>query len=88
MMLALSARNVAHQSVLSQVAPPALRAAFQSLNSSVQHVAASIAAVTATAVLSTAADGRLVGIPTVAFAALTLAAGVPPLLAIAARKSS
>ncbi len=88
MMLAMSARNVAHQSVLSQVAPPALRAAFQSLNSSVQHVAASIAAVTATAVLSTGPDGRLVGIPAVAFGALALAAGVPPLLAIAAQKSS
>lgn len=87
MMLAMSARNVAHQSVLSQVAPAPVRAAFQSMNSSVQHISAAFAAFLGTAVLSTAADGKLVGMPTLAAMALGCAVGVPWLLSVALRRS-
>ncbi len=88
MMLAMSARNVAHQSVLSGVADPRERAAFQSLNSAAQHISAAIAAFVATALLSTAPTGALVGMPVVAALALGFAVVVPFLLARARRKSS
>jgi predicted MFS family arabinose efflux permease len=87
MMLAMSARNVAHQSVISRVAPARERAAFQSLNSSVQHVAGSLAAFTGAAMLTTHEGGALVGMPGVALLALGCAVGVPVLLSVALRRS-
>ncbi len=87
MMLAMSARNVAHQSVLSRVAGPSERAAFQSLNSAVQHGAASVAAFAGAAMLSTGPVGELVGMPGLALLALALGLGVPSLLRTTLRGS-
>jgi predicted MFS family arabinose efflux permease len=87
MMLAMSARNVAHQSVISRVAPPRERAAFQSLNSAVQHGAAATAAFVGAAMLGTAESGALVGMPGLALLALLFGVAVPGLLAFCLRRA-
>ncbi len=86
MMVAMSARNVAYQSLLSRVAGPAERAAFQSLNSAVQHGASSVAAFLGSVVLSVATTGALVGMPALGLWALCFALPVPFLLAGVGRK--
>ncbi|GDX80844.1 MFS transporter [Deltaproteobacteria bacterium] len=81
MMLAMSARNVAHQSLLSKVAEAGDRAAFQSLNSATQHLTSAVAAFLGTILLTTAPGGALVGMPHVAWVALIAAAAGPLFLA-------
>ncbi|MBM4390217.1 MAG: MFS transporter [Deltaproteobacteria bacterium] len=81
MMIVMSARNVAHQTQLSRVPPPASRAAFQSLNSAVKHLASAAAAMTAAAMLNSLPDGRLVGMSTVATMAIAVAVMAPVLVA-------
>ncbi len=80
MMLSMSARNVAHQSLLSLVAPPAERAAFQSLNSATQHLTSAFAAFAGTLLLTTSPTGALMGMRNVGFVSLIAATAVPFLL--------
>ncbi len=81
MMIVMSARNVAHQTQMSRVAPPSTRAAFQSLNSAVQHLSSAAAAMLAAAMLQSMPDGRLVHMGRVATVALCVAAMAPLLVA-------
>ncbi len=81
MMIVMSARNVAHQTQMSRVPPPATRAAFQSLNSAVQHLSSAAAAMLAAAMLQSLPDGRLVHMGRVATLALCVAALAPLLVA-------
>ncbi|WP_158596116.1 MFS transporter [Oleomonas cavernae] len=62
-MLIMSARNVATQTLMTKVPPPAERAGFMSLLSATQHLAASAGAGLSSAMLSTGAGGALLGVP-------------------------
>ena len=73
----LGVRNVAYNTLVSKVPSPHVRARFQSLQSAVQHVSISVAGAIAGFVLSTATDGRLVGIPVLAYIAIGLSSIVP-----------
>lgn len=85
MMVAMSARNVSHQTLVSQVPRPAQRAAFQSLNSAVQHSAAALAAFFGTLMLGSTESGALVGMPALAAVAVLVALPVPLLLRLTAK---
>lgn len=80
MMVAMSARNVSYQTLLSRVPPPEHRAAFQSLNSAVQHMSSAFAAFVGASMLTSTADGALVGVPRLAMFSLVLTAIVPVLV--------
>ncbi len=85
-MVAMSARNVAYQALLSRVAAPSERAAFQSLNSAVQHAGSSVAAFLGSLVLGVSGSGALVGMPALGLWALCFAIPVPFLLAEVGRR--
>ena len=85
MMLVMSARNVSHTTQVSRVPLPAARAAFQSLNSAVQHLAAAGAALLAASLLRSEPSGRLVGMELIATLSLALSLLVP---LVAARSES
>lgn len=65
-------RMVPLNALYTRVPPPQLRAAFMSLNSSAHHVASALGALVGSALLSEAADGRLVGMHDLAIAAIVL----------------
>ncbi len=75
-MTALGLRNVSHQTLASRVPEPAERAGFMSIQSAVQHLASSGGAFLSARLL-TEADGKLIGMPTVARTSLVLSACVP-----------
>lgn len=80
-----SARNVSQQTVTSKVPGPTERAGFQSMQSATQHAAGALGAMTSSAML-VEVDGRLEGMPTVAIAAIVVAAmGVPIIAVLEAR---
>ena len=56
-----------------------MRARFMSAQSTVQHLASAVGAGAASFALSAEPDGKLVGMPTVAYTAMGLAAVVPVL---------
>jgi predicted MFS family arabinose efflux permease len=83
-MIGNSLRNVATNTLSSRVPGPAERARFMSAQSAVQHLASSLGAVLSTRLLSDGADGRLLGIRSVAFFSAGLSLVVPFLLAAVA----
>lgn len=76
-MISGSVRMVPMQTLASRVPRPEQRAGFMSAQSVVQHVASAIGAMSASAYLVSTPSGRLQGMPTVATAALVLAAFAP-----------
>lgn len=79
-MIAMSFRNVAHNTLTSRVPLPAERARFTSIQSAVQHLAAAAAAFLSSELLREEPDGRLVGMPRVAALSMTLTAALPLLM--------
>jgi predicted MFS family arabinose efflux permease len=80
MMVGASVRNVALNTLTSRVPSPAERGRYMSLQSTVQHLAASVGAIGASAVLSERPDGALVGLDRVAMGSLVLIVAVLPLV--------
>ena len=78
-MTAMGLRNVSYQTLASRVPEAAERAGFMSIQSSVQHLASSCGAFLSARLL-TEADGKLIGMPTVARISLALSACVPLML--------
>jgi predicted MFS family arabinose efflux permease len=86
LMFANSARNVAYNTLMSRVPAPDERARFSSMQSAVQHLAASLAAFGAAQLLTELPDRKLAGMSTIA--ATSIALGflfVPLFLAVEAR---
>jgi predicted MFS family arabinose efflux permease len=85
-MLANSTRNVSAGALASRVPRPEERARFMSAQSATQHLAASLGAVGAAALLHERADGGLAGMAVVASLSVALALAQPPLLAAVSRR--
>jgi len=85
-MIAMSFRNVAYNTLMSRVPSPDERARFSSMQSAVQHLAASIAAFTSAQMLRELPDGTLEGIPLVSGMSIALAVALVPLLWIVERR--
>jgi predicted MFS family arabinose efflux permease len=79
-MTANSLRNVSASTLSSRVPGPAERARFLSAQSAVQHLASAVGATLSTRVLTVGADGRLVGMRTLALGSAAMAALLPLLL--------
>ncbi len=77
MMLSASLRGVPLNTLATRVPRPSERARFMSAQSAVQHLASAAGAFAAAAALGDRADGRLVGMESVAFAAIGVALFVP-----------
>jgi len=77
---ALSARNVAYNTLTSKVPGPGERARFMSFQSAVQHVASALGASVSSQVLFVQPDGSLGNVPTLGRMAMGLTLLVPPLL--------
>jgi predicted MFS family arabinose efflux permease len=77
---ALSARNVAYNTLTSKVPEPAERARFMSFQSAVQHLASALGAGVSTQVLFVQPDGRLGNVPTLGRMAMAMVLLLPPLL--------
>ena len=77
---ALSARNVAYNTLTSKVPEPAERARFMSFQSAVQHVASALGAGMSSQILFVQPDGRLGNVPTLGRTAIALVLLLPPLL--------
>jgi predicted MFS family arabinose efflux permease len=73
-------RVVPMQALSSRVPLPDERARFMSAQSAVQHMASAVGAMLASAMLTEAADGKLIGVPNVALFTLCSAAILPVLL--------
>lgn len=78
-MFAMSFRNVAYNTLASRVPAAEERARFGSMQSAVQHFAASAAAFTSTQLLTELPDHTLEGIPIVATVTITLSLALIPL---------
>jgi len=78
---ALAFRNVAHGTLASRVPRPAERAAFQSIQSAVQHAASAAGGILSAAFLSTSPDGALLGMGAVGAFSAALTLGLPLLVA-------
>ena len=78
---ALAFRNVAHGTLATKVPLPPERAAFQSIQSSVQHAASAAGGILSAAWLATAPDGRLVGMAAVGACSALLTLLLPVLVA-------
>ena len=76
-MSANSARWVAISALATRVPPPSARARFLSAQNSFAHAASAAAAFCSAAFLSSDPSGRLVGMPTLAAAAVLLGLGAP-----------
>jgi predicted MFS family arabinose efflux permease len=76
-MFALALRNVAYNTLVSKVPRPEERARFQSMQSTVTHIAISIGTAIAGALLTSRPDGSLVGVPNVAWLAISISTLVP-----------
>ena len=80
LLVSLSSRNVAVRTLTTQVPGPRERARFLSLQSSVHHCAAAVGAGVSALMLTTDANGVLVGMPVLAAMSIGLTVLVPPLL--------
>ncbi|MBX3199956.1 MAG: MFS transporter [Labilithrix sp.] len=85
-MIASGLRNVSLNTLMSRVPGAEERARFSSMQSAVQHLAASVAAFAAAQLLRELPGGRLEGIPTVASTAIALGALVVPLMWLVERR--
>ena len=81
-MVTSSFRNVPYQTLATRVPAPAERARFMSLQSAVQHIASAIAGVVSSKMLIARADGGLIGMDHVAYAAMALSTLVPVLMVL------
>jgi predicted MFS family arabinose efflux permease len=79
-MIALGARNVAYNALTSQVPQPFERARFLSIQSTVYHAVAGLAAWLSSSLLSARPDGALVGMTRVVVISMALGALFPLLL--------
>lgn len=78
-MVVMTARNVASQTLMSKVPDPDERGGFMSLASAVQHLAGSLGASLSALLLSTAPSGALVGTERLLTVAIAFACAVPVL---------
>jgi hypothetical protein len=85
-MVAMTLRNVSHNTLTSKVPLAPERARFTSIQSAVQHFAAAIAAFLSARMLREQPDGRLVGMPKVAALSMALTLALPPLLWVVERR--
>jgi predicted MFS family arabinose efflux permease len=85
LMFTNSLRWISISTLTSKVPPARHRARYMSLLSAVQHLSSSLGAFLSTLLLSTAADGSLVGVPRLAAVSLGLSLLVPPLAAVVQR---
>jgi len=85
-MVGMNFRMAPYQTLISKVPGPSERASFMSLMSATQHLSTSAGAVFSSVVLSTGADGTLVGIPRLGLLAMVVAALVPPLFLLVERR--
>ena len=85
-MMGMGFRNVAYNTLMSRVPHPDERARFSSMQSAVQHLAASIAAISATQMLRELPNHELEGVPVVAGTSIALGAAVVPLLWVVERR--
>ncbi len=83
---ALSARNVAYNTLSSKVPEPAERARFMSFQSAVQHVASALGASLSAQVLFVQPDGKLGNVPTLGRMAIALTLLLPVLLYLVERE--
>jgi predicted MFS family arabinose efflux permease len=79
LMLAMAFRNVAFNTLMSRVPSAEERARFSSMQSAVQHLAASLAAFAGARILSELPNGALEGIPSVAALSIAITLGLVPL---------
>ena len=79
-MVAMTFRNVAHNTLTSKVPRPYERARFTSIQSAVQHLAAAVAAFLSAQILTELPDHRLHGMKTVTAISMGLTVVLPPLL--------
>lgn len=80
LMVTSSFRMVPMQALATRVPAPHERARYMSAQSAVQHIACSVGSMLGAAMLVTAPDGRLIGMPAVATFAAVIAAFVPGLV--------
>jgi len=80
MMGAQSIRNVASSSLASRVPAPHERAGFQSLQSAVQHMGSELGAVVGSSLLSSGANGELLGMPKLAAFSMLVSLPLPELV--------
>jgi len=79
-MLAMSLRNIPYNTALSKVPRPAQRASFMSLQSALGHGGSAAGALLGSRLLTSAPDGRLVGMPRLTLVSMAIAATLPALL--------
>jgi predicted MFS family arabinose efflux permease len=83
-MIAMALRNVAYNTLMSKVPSADERARFSSMQSAVQHLAASVAAFAAAQMLSEVPNGTenasLVGVPAIAMTSIVLSLVLIPIL--------
>jgi predicted MFS family arabinose efflux permease len=80
LLITLGGRNVAYNALTTKVPRPGERARFLSLQSTVYHASAGLAAWLGTSFLRQLPNGRLEGIPRLALASMALGALIPLLL--------
>ncbi len=85
-MVTMAPRNVAYNTLASKVPQPDERAAFMSVQSAVQHLAASAGAFLSAALLVQGTDRRLVGMPRLAAISMLLIASLPLLIRLVERR--
>lgn len=81
MMIVMSTRNIAWTTLATRVPPPAARAGFQSLLSSVQHAAAASGAFVGSLVLTSRPNGGLDGMPGLVALSCAVALAILPIVA-------
>jgi predicted MFS family arabinose efflux permease len=81
-MVAMSARNVAYNTLTSKVPGSAERARFMSIQSAVQHLASAIGAFLAARMLTERPDGSLEGMTQVALLSIAFMLAVPVMMAL------
>lgn len=81
-MFAMGVRNLSYNTLTSKVPEPSERAAFMSVQSSVQHLAAAVGAIGSSFLLAENADKSLVGMERVALVSIVLGLALPPMLAV------
>jgi len=82
---ALSARNVAYNTLASKVPEPPERARFMSFQSAVQHLASAVGASVSSRILFVQPDGRLGNVPTLGRMAIAVTLLLPVLLLVVER---
>ena len=85
-MFGMGIRNLSYNTLTSKVPEPRERAAFMSVQSSVQHFAAAVGAIGSSFLLTERADKSLEGMGRVAVASIVLGLALPPMLMVVERR--